>query len=121
MEHGGPRGPEDLPTPEEFGGARRRELARLNVRLSSTTGRTHHTPEDEGLLEGDSADRRWADMANARRWSASKSVGRPAPPGWARSFGAAKTVTVLLLQLNTAMCVWHILCPSPYGSQPIAR
>ena len=80
MEHGGPRGPEAPPAPEEFGGARRRELARLNVRLSATTGRTHHTPEDEELLEGDSADRRWDDMAIVSRWSA-KAAGRATPPG----------------------------------------
>ena len=80
MEHGEPRSTEAPPTSEEFGGARRGELARLNVRLSSTTARTHHTPEDEGLLEGDSPDRRWADTATVRRWSA-KATGGPAPPG----------------------------------------
>ncbi len=80
MEHEELRGPEAPPTREGFERARRRELARLNVRLSATTGRTHHTPEDEELLEGDSADRRWADMAIVRRWSA-KAAGGPAPPG----------------------------------------
>jgi hypothetical protein len=54
---------------EEFEEARQRELARLNVRISSITGQTCHTPEDEELLEGDSADRRWADMATVHRWS----------------------------------------------------
>ena len=64
----GDLGPQPPPTPEEFEEARLRELARLNFRLSSTTGRTFHTPEDSKLLEGDSEDRRWADMATVRRW-----------------------------------------------------
>ena len=88
MEHEELRGPEAPPTREGFEQARRRELARLNVRLSSTTGRTCHTPEDSKLLEGDSADVRWADMDTVRRWSSNpvghvggaKPARRPAPP-----------------------------------------
>ncbi len=67
MNHGD-LGSEPPPTPEEFEEARLRELARLNFRLSSTTGRTFHTSEDSKLLEGDSADRRLADMATVRQW-----------------------------------------------------
>jgi hypothetical protein len=57
------------PTPEEFEEARQRELARLNVRTSSIKGQAYHTPEDSKLLEGDTADRRLADMATVRRWN----------------------------------------------------
>ena len=35
----------------------------------SIKGQTCHTPEDVKLLEGDSADRRLADMATVRRWT----------------------------------------------------
>ncbi len=69
MESGDLRGQETPPTSEEFEGARQRELARLNVRLSSMVDRTLHTPEDSKLLEGDTVDRRWADMATVRRWT----------------------------------------------------
>ncbi len=61
-------GPASLPTLEEFEEARQRELARLNLRLSSITGQTCQTPEDLKLLEGDTADWRVADMATVRRW-----------------------------------------------------
>ncbi len=57
------------PTPEQFEEARQRELARLNLRISSIKGQTCHTPEDLKLLEGDSEDRRWADMDTVRRWT----------------------------------------------------
>jgi hypothetical protein len=67
MNHGD-LGSEPPPTPEEFEEARQRELARLNFRMSSITGQTCHTPEDSKLLEGDSADRRLADMATVRQW-----------------------------------------------------
>ncbi len=69
MERSDLRGDRSSPTPEEFEEARRRELARLNVRISSITGQSYHAPGDEELLEGDSADRRLADMATARRWA----------------------------------------------------
>ncbi len=54
---------------KEFEEARQRELARLNLRISSITGQTCHTPEDLKLLAGDSGDRRLADMATVRRWT----------------------------------------------------
>jgi hypothetical protein len=55
---------------EEFREARHRELARLNVRLSSTIGKQVHTAEDLELLEGDTVHKRWLDMDVVRRWSA---------------------------------------------------
>ena len=59
------------PTPEEFEQARRRELARLNMRLSSITGETSHTAEDLELLEGHTEYQRTLDMDVIRRWTAS--------------------------------------------------
>jgi hypothetical protein len=56
-------------TPEEFEEARRCELARLNLLISSITGRVFHTMEDSELLEGDAADQRWSDMEVVRRWT----------------------------------------------------
>lgn len=69
MERGGLHSQKPQPTAEEFEAARRRELARLNLRISSIKGHTCHTPQDEELLEGDTADRRLADVATVRRWS----------------------------------------------------
>ena len=60
----------DAPTPEKFEGAQQRELARLNIRLSSITGETYHTPEDVKLLEGDTPYQRSVDMDTVRRWTA---------------------------------------------------
>lgn len=60
----------DAPTPEEFEGAKQRELARLNIRASSITGETYHTPEDLELLEGDTSYQRSLDMETVRRWTA---------------------------------------------------
>ena len=62
--HGAP------PTPEEFQEARRRELARLHVRLSSMSTKTHHTPEDLELLKGDTLEREDLDRDVVRRWTA---------------------------------------------------
>ena len=59
------------PTPEEFEQAKRRELARLNVRMSSITGETSHTAEDLELLEGHTEYQRTLDMDVVRRWTAS--------------------------------------------------
>jgi hypothetical protein len=59
------------PTPEVFEQARQRELARLNVRVSSMTGKTSHTTEDLELLESDTAYQRTLDMEMVRRWTAS--------------------------------------------------
>ena len=70
MEHEELRGPEAPPTPEGFEEARRREVARLNFRVSSIKGQTFHTPEDARLLEGDSPGWRTADMVTVRRWAA---------------------------------------------------
>jgi hypothetical protein len=58
------------PTPEEFEQAKRRELARLNVRMSSITGETSHTAEDLELLEGHTEYQRTLDMGVVRRWTA---------------------------------------------------
>jgi len=60
----------DAPTPEEFEQARRRELARLDLRLDSVTGRAFHTPGDAELLKGDTADKRWSDTDVVHRWAA---------------------------------------------------
>ena len=59
------------PTPQEFEQARRRELARLNVRLLSITGVAFHTSEDLQLLEGDTSYKRASDQEVVRRWTAS--------------------------------------------------
>ncbi len=61
----------NAPTREEFEQARRRELARLNVRVSSMTGETSHTTEDLELLEGDTEYQRTLDMDVVRRLTAS--------------------------------------------------
>ncbi len=66
----GEEGSYDAPTLEEFEGAKQRELARLNVRVSSVTGETLHTPEDLKLLEGDTPHQRSLDMDVVRRWTA---------------------------------------------------
>jgi hypothetical protein len=58
------------PAPKEFEQARRRELARLNMRLYSITGKTFHTPEDLELLEGDTVYKRSLDVDVVRRWTA---------------------------------------------------
>lgn len=58
------------PTPEEFEEARQRELARLNVRVSSITGQTSHTTGDLKLLKGDTPHQRLLDMDVVRRWTA---------------------------------------------------
>lgn len=62
----------NAPTPEEFEAARQREIARLNMRVSDIKGKTHHTPEDSKLLEGDTWNQRVADRETVRRWSESK-------------------------------------------------
>jgi hypothetical protein len=66
----GEGGPHNAPTAEEFEQARRRELARLNVRVSSITGEASYTTEDLELLEGDTAHKRSLDMDVVRRWTA---------------------------------------------------
>jgi hypothetical protein len=64
------RDPLDVPTAEEFEQARQRELARLNTRLSSTVGKTYHTPEDVELLKQDTLQQQDQDRDTVRRWSA---------------------------------------------------
>jgi hypothetical protein len=66
----GEGGSYNAPTPAEFEGAKLRELARLNIRVSSITGERHHTPEDLELLEGDTSYQRSLDMDVVRRWTA---------------------------------------------------
>ena len=60
----------DAPTLEEFEEARQRELARLNIRVSSILGNVFHTPEDVKLLEQDTPQQRTTDMDIVRRWTA---------------------------------------------------
>ncbi len=62
--------PNNAPTLEEFEEARQRELARLHIRLSSTTGETYHTPDDLKLLEQDTPQQRTTDMDTVRQWTA---------------------------------------------------
>ena len=69
MERGDLRSERAPPTREEFEAARERELARLNLRISAIKGQAFHTPEDEEILEWDTAERRSADMDTVRRWS----------------------------------------------------
>lgn len=68
MERNDPHSPGPPPTPEEFEEARKRELARLNLRLGLLNGERCHTPEDLKLLEGDTPRRRSADMDTVRLW-----------------------------------------------------
>ena len=60
------------PAPEEFEAARRRELARLNLRLSSITGEEYLTPEDRTALEGDTPQLETRDRETVRDWTATK-------------------------------------------------
>ena len=64
------RDPYDVPTAEEFEQARQRELARLNIRVSSIVGKTYHTPEDIELLKQDTLQQQDQDRDTVRRWSA---------------------------------------------------
>ena len=64
------RDPHDVPTAEEFEQARQRELARLNIRVSSTVGKTYHTPEDLELLVQDTLQQQDQDRDTVRRWTA---------------------------------------------------
>ncbi len=62
--------PNNAPTLEEFEEARQRELARLNIRVSSIIGKTSHTSEDLKILEQDTPQQRTTDMDIVRRWTA---------------------------------------------------
>ena len=66
MQHDG------IPTPEEFEAARKRELARLDLRLSSLTGEEYLTPEDRTTLEGDTPQSETRDRETVRNWTATK-------------------------------------------------
>jgi hypothetical protein len=59
----------DAPTLERFEEARQRELARLNIRVSTILGNVSHTPEDVKLLEQDTPQQRTTDMDIVRRWT----------------------------------------------------
>ena len=59
------------PTRAEFEAARKRELARLNVRLVSITGKEFHTSEDLLLLEEDTFEQESLDRETVRLWSKS--------------------------------------------------
>ncbi len=76
----------DIPTPEEFEAARRRELARLNVRLTDIKGEEYFTQEDRAALDGDTPRQQMQDRETVRRWSATKGKSlceklNPAPIG----------------------------------------
>jgi hypothetical protein len=60
----------DAPTLEKFEEARQRELARLNIRVSTILGNVFHAPEDVKLLEQDTLQQRTEDMDTLRRWTA---------------------------------------------------
>ena len=62
----------DIPKPEEFEEARRRELARLNLRLTDIKGEEYFTQEDRAALDGDTARQQTQDRETVRRWSATK-------------------------------------------------
>jgi hypothetical protein len=59
----------NAPTLEELEEARQRELARLNIRVSSILGNVSHTPEDVKLLEQNTPQQRTEDMDIVRRWT----------------------------------------------------
>ena len=62
----------DSPMPEEFEAARRRELARLNLRLTDIKGEEYFTQEDRATLDGDTPRQQTQDRETVRRWSATK-------------------------------------------------
>jgi hypothetical protein len=64
------RDAQNVPTAEEFEQARQRELARLNIRVSFTVGKTYHTPEDLELLVQDTLQQQDQDRDTVRRWTA---------------------------------------------------
>lgn len=71
---------DDIPTPEEFEATRKRELARLNLRLTDITGEKFFTQEDRAILEGDTPRQETQDREIVRRWATTKDqrVERPA-------------------------------------------
>ncbi len=71
MQETGPQIVRQEPTLAEFETARKRELARLNVRLFSITGKEFHTSDDLALLEGDTVEQETLDRETVRLWSSS--------------------------------------------------
>ncbi len=69
MQQPGPQTYRQEPTLARFETARKRELARLNVRLSSITGKEYHTSDDLALLEGDTFEQEMLDRETVRLWS----------------------------------------------------
>jgi hypothetical protein len=67
----GPQIDRQEPTLAEFETARKRVLARLNVRLFSITGKEFHTSDDLALLEGDIVEQETLDRETVRLWSSS--------------------------------------------------
>jgi hypothetical protein len=65
----GPQINRQEPTLADFETARKRELARLNVRLFSITGKEYHTSDDLALLEGDTFEQEMLDRETVRLWS----------------------------------------------------
>ena len=61
-----------IPTLAEFEAAKRRELSRLNLRLSVLMGKEYLTPEDRTILEGDTSQLEEQDRKTVRGWSANK-------------------------------------------------
>ena len=69
MQQSGPQIVRQETTLAEFEMARKRELARLNVRMLSITGKEFHASEDLALLEGDTSEQETMDMETVRLWS----------------------------------------------------
>ena len=69
MQQPGPQINRQEPALAEFETARKRELARLNVRMLSITGKEFHTSEELSLLEGDTSEQEVLDRETVRLWS----------------------------------------------------
>ncbi len=69
MQDPGPQVARQETTLAEFEAARKRELARLNVRMFSITGQEFHTSDDLALLEGDTFTQEMTDRETVRLWS----------------------------------------------------
>ena len=69
MQEAGPQFNQREPTLGEFEAARKRELARLNIRMFSITGKEFHTSEELSLLEGDTSEQEVLDRETVRLWS----------------------------------------------------
>ncbi len=69
MQERSPQVTRQEPTLAEFEAARKRELARLNVRMFSITGREFHTSEELSLLEEDTFQQEMLDRETVRLWA----------------------------------------------------